>query len=66
MWFGRRITKYKEEKLVKKDIGIKSSAHSKYRCQYHSVPLRGAKPAFAPYRGRANHQFTGGYDKSNT
>ena len=37
MWFGRRITKYKEEKLVKKDGEIKSSAHSKYRCQYHIV-----------------------------
>jgi len=26
------------------------------------VPLREAKPVIAPYRGCANHQFTGGSD----
>ena len=26
------------------------------------MPLSGAKPVFAPYRGGAYHQFTGGYD----
>ena len=29
---------------------------------YNSVPLTGAKPVMAPYRGCANHQFTSGYD----
>ena len=31
------------------------------RCQT-SVPLTEAKPVLAPYRGCANHQFTGGSD----
>jgi len=26
------------------------------------VPLREVKPVIAPYRGCANHQFTGGFD----
>ena len=29
---------------------------------YNSVPLTGAMPVMVPVRGRANHQFTGGYD----
>ena len=29
---------------------------------YNSVPLTGAKPVMAPYRGCANHQFTAGHD----
>ena len=29
---------------------------------YNSVPLTGAMPVMAPFRGCANHQFTGGYD----
>ena len=29
---------------------------------YNSVPLTGAMPVMAPVRGRANHQFTDGYD----
>ena len=31
---------------------------------YNSVPLTGAMPVMAPFRGCANHQFTGGYDCS--
>ena len=29
---------------------------------YNSVLLTGAMPVMVPVRGRANHQFTGGYD----
>ena len=29
---------------------------------YNSVPLTEAMPVMAPVRGRANHQFTDGYD----
>ncbi len=29
---------------------------------YNSVPLTEAITGIAPFRGRANHQFTGGYD----
>ena len=31
---------------------------------YNSVLLTGAVPVMAPVRGRANHQFTGGYSLS--
>ena len=27
-----------------------------------SIPPLGGKQVIAPYRGRANHQFTGGHD----
>ena len=29
---------------------------------YNSMPLTGTTPVMAPFRGRANHQFTGGHD----
>ena len=29
---------------------------------YNSVPLTGAMPVMAPFRGCANHSFTSGYD----
>ena len=29
---------------------------------YNSVLLTGAMPVIAPFRGRANHQFTAGHD----
>ena len=31
---------------------------------YNSVPLTGAMPVRVPFRGMANHQFTGGHDCS--
>ena len=29
---------------------------------YNSVPLTGAMPVMAPFRGGSNHQFTAGHD----
>ena len=36
-WFGDRITKKQEVFQMKENNEIKSTAHSKYRCQYHIV-----------------------------